>query len=94
MVWEGREVAKRITGSTHGCIRKLHTMTEIKGKEPPLQACEKLVYTREELQRATGLSVTTLWRLEQKGLIKTVPGLRHKLYSRKSVMAFIEGARA
>ena len=55
------------------------------------QAVEKLAYSGKELQRLLGLSVVSIWRLERRGLLRAVPGIRNKLYSRKNVEAFLEG---
>lgn len=52
---------------------------------------ERLAYNVEELQAVTGLSRTTVWRLEKRGLLRAVPGVRSKLYSRAAVEAFLNG---
>lgn len=52
---------------------------------------EKLAYTGAEFEALTGLSAVTRYRLEQRGLLKAVPGLRHKLYTREAVMLFLRG---
>lgn len=57
---------------------------------PPVT--EKLAYNKDELCAVLGVSPVTLWRLEKRGLLRPVPGIRHKLYSRKVVEAFLAGA--
>lgn len=54
-------------------------------------AVEKLAYTADEIQSILGISPVTRWRYEKRGLLKAVPGIRHKLYSRKSVDEFLAG---
>lgn len=49
---------------------------------------EKLLYSREEVKIALGLSESTLWRLEKRGLLKALPGIRHKLYPVAAVRRF------
>ena len=58
---------------------------------PASQAVEKMAFTGDEVASLTGLSKVTLWRLEKRNLLKPVPGIRHKLYSRKAVEAFLDG---
>lgn len=55
---------------------------------------EKLAYSGKELEAILGVSTVTLWRLEKRGLLKPVSGIRHKIYSRKSVESFLEGRAA
>ena len=45
------------------------------------QHIERLAYTKEELCVSLSLSPVTLWRLEKRGLIHAVAGIRHKIYS-------------
>ena len=51
----------------------------------------RLTYTTREACIALGIGVTTLWRLEKRGLIRSVPGIRHKLYPRANLIKFVEG---
>jgi hypothetical protein len=37
------------------------------------------------------ISSVTIWRLEKRGLLKRVPGIRRKLFTVDSVRAFIAG---
>lgn len=52
---------------------------------------EKLVYTAAEVKGILGVSGVTLWRLEKRGLLRAVTGIRHKLYSKNALLAFLEG---
>jgi transcriptional regulator with XRE-family HTH domain len=58
---------------------------------PTAPAAEKLAYSQAELCAALGLSKVTLWRLEKRNLLRPVPGIRNKIYSRRAVEAFLEG---
>ena len=53
------------------------------------QKIERLAYTKEELCASLSLSPVTLWRLEKRGLIHSVAGIRHKLYSVTEVKRFL-----
>ena len=53
------------------------------------QKIERLAYTKEELCASLTLSPVTLWRLEKRGLIHSVAGIRHKLYSVTEVKRFL-----
>ena len=55
---------------------------------------EPLAVNLDGLRQLTGhakLSPVTAWRLEQRHLLKRVPGIRRRLYTLTSVRAFIEG---
>jgi hypothetical protein len=52
---------------------------------------ERLAYTKSELCEALRLSPVTLWRLEQRGLLMPIAGLRHKLYPVTTVERFLAG---
>lgn len=54
----------------------------------------RLAYSKNELSQLLGLSPVTLWRLEKKGLLRPVAGVRHKLYSANAVSRFLEGRTA
>jgi hypothetical protein len=60
----------------------------------PTPTVEKLAYSTAELCSALGLCQTTLWRLNQRGLLRAIPGLRHKLYSKAEVQRFLAGKGA
>lgn len=57
----------------------------------PVSGVGRLTYTKAELCKALGLSNTTLWRLEQRGLLKPLAGLRHKIYPVTAVEKFLAG---
>jgi len=69
--------------------------------QPPVQAPEpdrrqnqgpqKLAYTVAELSDELGLSRVSIYRLEVRGLLKPVPGIRKKLYARTEVEKFLAG---
>lgn len=54
------------------------------------QQIEKLTYNAREACVALGISSTTLWRLERRGFLTPLPGLRHKLYPTAAVRRFAE----
>lgn len=49
-----------------------------------------LAVGRLEAARLLGVSATKLWRLEQEGLVKQIPGLRGK-YSVEALRRFTQG---
>jgi hypothetical protein len=51
----------------------------------------RLAYTKAELCQALRVSPVTLWRLEQRGLLVPIPGIRHKLYPIAAVERFLAG---
>jgi hypothetical protein len=55
-----------------------------------LQQVEKLTYNTREACQALGVSPTTLWRMEGKGIIHAVPGLRMKLYSVRALRRLVD----
>lgn len=60
--------------------------------EPSETRIEKqipLAFTAEEVNRLLHISSVTRWRLEKRGLLKPVLGLRHKLYARRAVEEFL-----
>lgn len=50
----------------------------------------KLTYSLAELSIELGVSKVTLYRLEARGLLKSLPYLRTKVYSRKEVERFLD----
>jgi hypothetical protein len=54
-----------------------------------LPKATKLAYTKKELAEELSMSPASIWRLEQRGLLKSVPGLRTKLYSRREVDRYL-----
>jgi hypothetical protein len=55
---------------------------------------EKLAYSSEELCAALGLSKVSIWRLEKRGLLEPIVGLRHKRYSSTAVHRFLNAKAA
>lgn len=52
----------------------------------------RLAYNAKEACAALGgVSATSLWRWEKRGLLKTIPGVRHKLYSLETLQRFVAG---
>ena len=75
-------------------------LSEPKALEPPpsppppapLKALTpKLAYTLQELSAELGISRVSFYRLEARGILKPLPYLRHKLYSREEVARFLSG---
>lgn len=52
----------------------------------------KLVYSLKELSALLGISTLTLRRLNTRGLIRSLPGIRHKIFSRREVDRFINAS--
>ena len=67
---------------------------EIQNNAASAPAIERLAFSGEEIQRALGVSSVTLWRLEKRGLLRPLPGLRRKLYATSEVQRFLSGRRA
>jgi hypothetical protein len=55
---------------------------------------ERLTYNAREARQALGVSSTTLWRLEKRGLIAPIGGLRTKLFSIAAIRRFVDGGKA
>jgi hypothetical protein len=52
---------------------------------------EVLAYTAGQVCEALQISKVTLWRLEKRGLLTSIPHLRHKRYSAATVRQFASG---
>jgi predicted site-specific integrase-resolvase len=50
---------------------------------------ERIAYNKKEVCEVLGLSEVTLWRLEKRGLLKPIFGIRHKIYSVEAVKKFV-----
>lgn len=50
-----------------------------------------LAYTADQVCEVLQISTTTLWRLERRGLLRSIPYLRHKRYSVRLVQQFASG---
>lgn len=72
------------------CVRNESTPMETKSKAPEIAPVEKLAYNCDEACAALGIKRTTLWRLEKRGLISAVPGIRHKLWPVTELRRFTE----
>lgn len=55
----------------------------------PGKPVERLALNKQEAAAALGISDTTLWRLEKRGKIRSVPGIRHKIYPRAELERFL-----
>lgn len=56
---------------------------------------ERLALNKRDARQALGgISETSIWRLERRGLISAIPGLRHKLYSVESLKRFVAGGQS
>jgi hypothetical protein len=55
---------------------------------------EPLAVDLNGVRQLLGVSIsdTTIWRLEKKGLIKRVPGIRTRLFTVKSIREMVETA--
>jgi len=51
----------------------------------------KLAYSAKELATELGISKVSLWRLETRGLLRSMPYFRHKIYSREEVERLLRG---
>ena len=51
---------------------------------------EKLAYNTSEAAKALGVSIRSLKRLEQRGLLRPSCALRRKLYSHQELNRFLE----
>ena len=56
-------------------------------------ALEPLTYSVTETATVLGVSLPTVYRLVARGVLRPLPGLRHKRLPKRQVHAFIEGAR-
>lgn len=52
---------------------------------------QKLAYTLAELSVELGISKVSIYRLEARGLLKSLPYLRTKIYTRAEVEKFLRG---
>lgn len=51
---------------------------------------DRLAYNKAELCSLLGISATSVWRLEARGLLRPLPHLRHKIYPRSEVERFLK----
>ena len=55
-----------------------------------LLGAEKIAYTAQEAALALGISVRSLKRLEERGLIKSCKALRRRIFARRELERFLE----
>jgi hypothetical protein len=55
---------------------------------------ERLTYTTKETCTALGVSSTTLWRIQARGLLHPIPGMRNKLFSVAAIHRFVNQSKA
>lgn len=67
---------------------------ENRSSKPEVAPVEKLAYSVDEACAAIGVSRTSIWRLEKRGLIRAVPHIRTKLYSLAELKRFLNGEKA
>jgi len=58
--------------------------------ETPPAKIERLAFTSEETAEALGISLVTLWRLEQRGLLKPSRALRTPRWARAEIERYLE----
>ena len=56
---------------------------------PTKPLAPKLAFTLKELSQELGVSKVTLYRMEVRGLLKSLPYFRHKVFSREEVERFL-----
>jgi len=56
-------------------------------------ASARLAYTLKQLCAELSLSPDTVYKLEAQGRIKSLPGIRRKIYSRTEVERFLAGGK-
>jgi hypothetical protein len=52
----------------------------------------KLAFTLKELSAELGISKASIYRLEERGLLKSLPYLRTKVYARREVERFLDAS--
>ena len=61
---------------------------------PAAPVLEPLTYSVTETATVLGVSLPTVYRLLARGVLRPLPGLRHKRLPKKQVHAFVEGGRS
>ena len=61
---------------------------------PTAPTLEPLTYSVTETATVLGVSLPTVYRLLARGVLRPLPGLRHKRLPKKQVHAFVDGARS
>ena len=62
-------------------------------KPAPVVTKQRLAYTMKQLCEELSLSPVTIYRLEQRGLIKSLPAVRRKIYSHAEVQRLLNTSR-
>jgi hypothetical protein len=68
--------------------------TEYQPEQPSRRPLEPLAVDENGVRFLIGdscLSTVTIWRLEKRGLLKRVPGIRRRLFTVESVRAYVAG---
>ena len=60
---------------------------------PTVPPVESLTYSVTETATVLGVSLPTVYRLVARGVLRPLPGLRHKRLPKRQVHAFVDGAR-
>jgi excisionase family DNA binding protein len=69
----------------------LQTNWEIDGEEGKNQRPrERLALSLKETASALGISYATVWRLVQRGKLRSVPGIRHHVIPIKEIERFLQ----
>ena len=58
----------------------------------PAVVPETLTYSVTETAAVLGVSLPTVYRLVTRGVLRPLPGLRHKRLPKRQVHAFVDGA--
>jgi hypothetical protein len=64
-------------------------MQQSNSQQSPSEPVQRLAYSAREVCSSLGISPVSLWRLEKRGLIHSIPHLRVKLFSRKELDRFL-----
>lgn len=60
----------------------------------PVPPVEPLTYSVTETATVLGVSLPTVYRLVARGILRPLPGLRHKRLPKKQVHAFVESGKS
>jgi DNA-directed RNA polymerase specialized sigma24 family protein len=55
-------------------------------------AAERLAYSMRETAKLIGVSYQTVWRLSQRGLLKSSTALRTKLFAKSEIERFLKAS--
>ena len=87
------EIERRLTTPAQPQSQpELNRKSDASGNIPEVRP--KMAYTAKELCAELSLSRDTIYKLESSGRIKSIPGIRHKIYSRAEVERLLRGGRA